>query len=218
MRRLGAFARRTARSLIATWQGQNEFGRALMAMGAVSAVASLVLALDLALYSALPWRGLPGAGDAPPWLPTPSPALAALPTGVPSPTPTATPPRSPTPSPTPTATRAPTPTATRLPTLRPASRIEVSARVSDSSPKRGAVVTVYGQITKDGVGVAGVLMETEWEFRSITVPCDSTTNSDGVASCSLPILLAAKGQYVTVQVAFTYQGQTYRATTGFTPR
>lgn len=189
-------------------------------MGAVSALACVLLAFELALYFALPWRTAPDARRSP-WLAaSPTPAAAARATRGPSPTgwPTATPSPVPTATRTPTPTRTPTLTPTPLPTLRPVARIEVTARMSSISPRRGSVVTVYGQITRDGEGIAGVPMRTDWEFRSVTLPCDSTTNSDGVASCSLPILLVAKGEYVTVQVTFTYEGQTYRATTGFTPR
>jgi len=218
VRRLGGFAGRAARSLIAIWQSQSGFGRALMAMGIVSALACLLLAFELALYSALPWRGalsarkgqLPGA--------TASSALAALPTRGSGPAGWRTPSPTPMPTHTPTPTRVPSRTPTPPPTPSPTAHVEVTASVSDSSPRRGSVVTVYGRITCDGRGVAGVPMRSDWEFRSVTVPCDSTTNGDGVASCSLPVLLAAKGHYVAVEVAFTYEGRTYRATTGFTPR
>lgn len=220
MRRLAELASQTVRSLIAAWRSQDGFGRALLAMGAISVLACLLLALDLVVYSILPWRAALAGRQARLSLAIPAPTATAASTRGPSPTatPTATPTRSPTPTATPTSTRTPTLTPTRRPTLRPAGLVQVSARVSDTTPRRTSVVTVYGQITRDGAGVAGVPMQTEWEFKNTTMRCSDRTGPDGVASCSLPILLAAKGQEVTVRVTFTYEGKAYTATTGFTPR
>jgi hypothetical protein len=207
----------TLRSVAAIWRRQNEFGRLLVVIGALNVGACLFLALSLVAFSALPWRGLVGSRQ----------ALARVPTSAPSPTWPPTPAASPTPAvtPTPTATLTPAATATPRPTATPEPsptpeppRIEVTAWMSDDSPKRGSRVTVYGRITKDGEGISGVQMRTSWGLRTGTAGCRDRTDDDGTASCSLRIVLARKEQEVPVEVRFTYEGEEYTAMTSFTVR
>jgi len=202
------------RSVGRIWRQQNRFGRALLVIGAVNVTACLFLGGSLLVYSVLPWRAVLSAGGTGPRLPTAPAAVASLPSLTPSPTSTLWP----TPTGMPTATPAPTRTPQPAPTATPppAARIEVTARMSDSSPRRASLVTVYGQITRDGVPLVGVPMQATWGGRDLG--CDDRSNRAGVASCSLPIFWASKGQYVEVQVTFAYEGQRHSATTGFTPR
>ena len=114
--------------------------------------------------------------------------------------------------PTPTSTLAPTPTNT------PSVSVEVEAWVSNSSPSQYSTVRAYGKITQGGKGIAGVPMHTTWRYKTTTSYCDGSSGSDGVASCSRSIGRATKGHYVSISVRFTYEGQSYTASTGFTPR
>lgn len=119
------------------------------------------------------------------------------------------------PSPTPTFTETPTPTATA--TSQPG-HIEVTAWVSDANPAKHSDVTVYGKITQGGVGISGVPMEATWHYRTTTSYCSGVSNNSGIASCSRNIGNATSGYYVRIDVAMTYGGRTYYASTGFTPR
>jgi endonuclease YncB( thermonuclease family) len=116
--------------------------------------------------------------------------------------------------PVPTATPLPAPTAT-APVVQ---GVQVTAWVSTPSPPQRSSVTVYGQLTVDGRGVAGVPMTTTWHYRTTTSSCEGVTGADGVASCTQSIGSATIGYPVVVDVVFTYQGRTYSAQTRFTPR
>jgi hypothetical protein len=100
----------------------------------------------------------------------------------------------------------------------PVPPIAASAWVSDPEPPRYSTVTVYGRLTDEGQGVDGVPMEAVWHYRTTTATCTAVTDPDGVASCARAIGGATEGYYVRVDVMFAYQGQTYSATTGFTPK
>ena len=65
--------------------------------------------------------------------------------------------------------------------------------------------------------VAGVPMHTIWHYKSSTVGCDGLSGSDGTASCLRTIGRATIGYYVRIDVQFTYAGQVYLESTGFTP-
>ncbi len=121
-------------------------------------------------------------------------------------------------TPTLTRTRIPTPTATPVP-------IEVTAWVSNSLPRKGSAVTVYGKITRGGAGIAGVPMHTTWylpcttrQFRTRTLYCNGTSKTDGIASCSQGTDRLPRGSYTSIKVEFTYQGKVYWNRTGFTVR
>ena len=101
------------------------------------------------------------------------------------------------------------------PTLEP---IEIATWMSDPNPARYSTVTVYSKITRGGVGIPGVPMDTAWHYRTATSHCSGLSGADGVASCSRNIGAATAGYHVQVDVEMTYGGQTYYASTGFTPR
>jgi LysM repeat protein len=101
---------------------------------------------------------------------------------------------------------------------QPRGEIAASAWVSDPAPAQNAMVTIYGKLTRGGVGVGGASMSTNWHYEWMTSWCSGVSGRDGVASCSTLIGAPTPGYYVGVQVSFYYAGQWYYATTGFTPR
>jgi len=101
---------------------------------------------------------------------------------------------------------------------RPSGTLAVTAWVSDPNPAQGAMVTVYGKLTRGGAGVRGAQMSSNWYYQWYTSWCSGVSGWDGTASCSLLIGQPTPGYYVRVRVAFYYQGQWYYAETGFTPR
>jgi len=115
-----------------------------------------------------------------------------------------------------TTTTAPPPATTTAPA--PNGQVTVSASVSNSSPTQNSTVTVSGKFLVGGQPVAGVSMNATWNYKTTTSYCDGTTGSDGVASCSRDIGRAAKGYTVSVNLSFSYNGQTYTASTSFTPQ
>jgi len=60
-------------------------------------------------------------------------------------------------------------------------------------------------------------MQTTWNFKTAKSSCDSVTDTDGRASCTRTISDATVGYTVTIDVAITWQEQTYTDQTGFTP-
>jgi len=100
----------------------------------------------------------------------------------------------------------------------PAVNVQASATVSNPSPTDGSTETVSGTFLNNGQGVAGVEMDTTWHDKTTTSYCSAITGSDGVASCSRDIGGATKGYTVVIDVAFSWQGQTYTASTSFTPQ
>jgi hypothetical protein len=100
----------------------------------------------------------------------------------------------------------------------PTGPVAVTAWVSDSAPSQYSDVTVFGRITRGGVGIPGVPMNVTWSERTSLTSCSGWSGWDGWAFCSRAIGGATPGYYVGVQVVFSYQGQLYSATTGFTPR
>ena len=61
-------------------------------------------------------------------------------------------------------------------------------------------------------------MNVTWSERTSLTSCSGWSGWDGWAFCSRAIGGATPGYYVGAQVVFSYQGQSYSATTGFTPR
>ena len=61
-------------------------------------------------------------------------------------------------------------------------------------------------------------MHTIWKFKTTKSSCGGVTNTDGLASCTHMISDATVGYTVTIDVAMTWQGQTYADQTGFTPQ
>src|SRR5579884_4147054 len=96
--------------------------------------------------------------------------------------------------------------------------LQASATVSSSTPQPNSEVTVTGQLSDNGSGVAGAAMTATWHLAGGDQSCSGTTGADGKASCSLNIGNAPVNQPVTVDVTFSYQGQTFTASTSFTPQ
>ena len=87
------------------------------------------------------------------------------------------------------------------------------------APTDNSRVTVTSRLTKGGAGVAGTLMSTTWHYKTTTSACGGgPSRADGAMSCTRDISRATKGFTVTIAVVVTYQGQTYRASTGLIPR
>ncbi len=133
----------------------------------------------------------------------------------------------PIPTKTPISTNTPRPTATPIPptpvpppqpTPTPAPSCTVEAWVDNPNPPQNSTITVFGKLTCDGAGVANASMHTVWHYRTTTVTCDSTTDGDGVAACQRHISRAKIGYFVRIDVAITWNGRTYYASTGFTPQ
>jgi hypothetical protein len=95
--------------------------------------------------------------------------------------------------------------------------IVLTASVSNASPTRNNRVTVSGTLTQGKACIPGVKMETIWLYKTTTSACSGVTDSKGTASCTLNISSATPGFLVVIDVTMNYQGQTYSASTGFTP-
>lgn len=159
---------------------------------------------------------------------TNTPTATSTPTETPTPIPTNTPSPSPIPpatsTPNPTATPRPIPTNTLPPTVapQPTSPPSVScvttASVNDETPAQRQHVTVHGTLLCGGQPIVGVPMHVVWHYKSSTVACDGVTDASGTATCERSIGGASKGYYVRLDLNITHDGQTYYATTGFTPR
>jgi len=162
---------------------------------------------------------------------TPIPTPTLVPTATASPTVPSTATASPTPQP--TATNFPTvtplstftpipPSPTSVPTvpvtLSPAQTVQASATVSNANPTDNSTVVVFGHLTVNGQGIVGVPMNTTWYYKTTTVGCSGETDSSGTASCSRDIARATRGFFVRIDVVFTYNGQAYTTSTGFTPQ
>jgi len=111
-----------------------------------------------------------------------------------------------------TLTLSPTPTST----LAQTACIAI-ASVDDEQPSQNQDVTVFGDLICSEGPVTGAPMHTTWKFKTTTSSCDGVTDTDGIASCTHMISDATVGYTVTIDVAMTWQGQTYTDQTGFTP-
>ncbi len=92
------------------------------------------------------------------------------------------------------------------------------ACVSLPNPPKNSNLTVYGRLIIKGVATSGVAMSSTWNFSSGPVSCNGTAGTDGVASCTRSVGESSKGQEVTISVSFSYNGQSYSASTSFTPQ
>jgi hypothetical protein len=90
--------------------------------------------------------------------------------------------------------------------------------VSNPSPTQNSEETAYGRILVNGQGVAGVAMDTAWNYKTTTSYCSGVTDASGTASCSRDISRATVGYPVNINVVFSYNGQQYSASTTFTPQ
>jgi hypothetical protein len=159
---------------------------------------------------------------------TPVPALGKSEAG--SAAPTATVPARAATQPTPPPTSPPVPTVT--PTPRPAvpsptptpatTAHTATAWVSVPNPSQRSPNTVFGKLVSGSVGAAGAQMYAVAHYKSTNtrIPESGTvpTGTDGVASAVFNVGGASSGYTVVVDVYLTYQGQTYKTTTSFTPK
>ena len=128
--------------------------------------------------------------------------------------------------PQPTALPAIAPTGTppvlrpTAPPVAPANTARLVASVSNASPTKNTVVTVTATLTDGGgQGLAGATMQTTWRYKTTTSSCaGGPSGASGTMTCGRSISQATAGYTVAIDVLVTYQGQTYRTTTSFTPR
>ena len=136
--------------------------------------------------------------------------LAAIPTVAPDsipPTPTLPPP-----------TNTPQVTNTPVPTPTPQTVVKASAWVSNEHPGQNSNVTVYGKLVISGLPIQGAAMNTTWNYKTTVSSCSGSTGGDGVAACTRKISRATKGYTVRIGITFSHEGQTYSASTSFTPQ
>jgi len=98
-----------------------------------------------------------------------------------------------------------------------AHNVFAEAWAGDPTPPQYTMVTIYGRLTADGVGIASAPMQVTWDAGSVIGNCSGVTRRGGEASCATYVAGAAPGYSVPVQVSFTYQGQVYYAQTSFVP-
>jgi len=90
--------------------------------------------------------------------------------------------------------------------------------VNDETPAQRQHVYVYGTLLCSEQPIVGAPMHVVWHYKSTTETCDGVTDASGTAVCERSIGGASKGHYVRLDLTITHDGQTYYATTGFTPR
>jgi hypothetical protein len=99
------------------------------------------------------------------------------------------------------------------------SEFEVEAWLSRSSIASGDEQTVYGRLTRDGVGVAGARMYSFLRYPDIKLRSPpsgfETTGADGMASNTFSVRGGTAGRTVYVDVYLTYEQEVYRRTTLF---
>ena len=107
---------------------------------------------------------------------------------------------------------------TLAPQGQPAS-YQVSAYLLDSDPPAGSSAILIGKLTNNGQGVTGAWMTTTWRYRTTTTTCvGGPSQADGLMYCADKVAEDSRGFTVVVDVAITYEGQTFTTTTSFTPR
>ncbi len=133
------------------------------------------------------------------------------PTATPTPVPTDTP--GPSPTPTDTAVASPTPTV---------SPYQLKAWVVPSDPLAGSSITVYGELTRQGRGVARAQVYVICRYRALNARYPESgfaeTDADGIARVGFDTRYAVAGETVQVEVYARYGGREYRAQTSFQPR
>ena len=82
----------------------------------------------------------------------------------------------------------------------------------------GSVEVVTGQMSCGGRAIAGAQMAALFSFGNTTATCSGTSDSTGIASCSLRLLEATPNVFVSVSVCFSYQNEVICGKTGFTPQ
>ena len=115
-------------------------------------------------------------------------------------------------------TSALSPTVAPKPTSPPSAPCVVTAWVNDETPAQRQHVYVYGTLLCGEQLITDASMHVVWHYKSTSETCDGVTDAAGTAACERSIGGASKGYYVRLDLAITHDGQTYYATTGFTPR
>ena len=99
----------------------------------------------------------------------------------------------------------------------------VRAQLRPQEPRLGQDENVVIQgsfVTNQGRPVAGAQLAAQVNYPSgpKTFTSEVTTFQDGRADLAVPVAPATRGATVRVEVIMRYQGQEYRANTGFTVR
>jgi hypothetical protein len=113
------------------------------------------------------------------------------------------------------------PTETAAPTAVSPYQIRVTMRPQDVQLGRDENVVIHVQmVTNQGRPVSGAVMSANVNYPSgpKTFKSDISTFPDGALDLAVPVAPATRGSNVRVEVVMTYQGQDYRATSGFTVR
>lgn len=115
-------------------------------------------------------------------------------------------------------TSVPSPTVAPQPTSPPSVSCVITASVNDETPAQRQHVYVSGTLLCGEQPIAGAPMHVVWHYKSTNETCDGVTDASGIAVCERSIGGASKGYYVRLDLTITHNGQTYYATTGFTPQ
>jgi hypothetical protein len=103
----------------------------------------------------------------------------------------------------------------------PPYQIRVQMRPQEAQLARDENVVVHVQmVTNQNRPVSGALMSAVVNYPSgpRTFKSEISTFPDGVLDLAVPVAPATRGSNVRVEVTMTYQGQDYKATSGFTVR
>ncbi|HEX2911359.1 MAG TPA: hypothetical protein VH186_11155 [Chloroflexia bacterium] len=101
--------------------------------------------------------------------------------------------------------------------ITPTGHVLIQTCLDNASPAQNSNVTVYGRLVVDGKPASGQSFNTIWHFKSGDVTCDSTTDAQGVASCTENIGAAPSDFSVKVEIHFNYRGQVYTNYALFNP-
>jgi hypothetical protein len=105
------------------------------------------------------------------------------------------------------------------PSPSPGANFQVAVSVSDGNPAQESNVTVVAVLTNNGQGVTGATMQATWRYKTTTSTCDGgPSGGDGKMSCTKNVGSATSGFAVVIDVVVSYQGQTFTASTSFTPK
>lgn len=112
----------------------------------------------------------------------------------------------------------PTEILTATPT--PTDRYAVTAWVNYPEPGPDEVVILSGNVSKNGVILSGLMMEGIWQQPGDAKPtlhCYSFVNYQR-GRCNIPVKDFPLDVYVPLTINIDYNGMTFTAETGFTPR
>ena len=76
---------------------------------------------------------------------------------------------------------------------------------------------VRGSLIKNGVFLGGMVMRATWQDNSGPRQCDVLVIYQ-MGICYIDVKSFRPGQYVPINIEFTYLDQEFRGQTGFTPR